>query len=72
MNSERKPMVTIEFYSDPLLIQMIGAVYVEKKRCQEHAQTMGKTLCRVRHVNTVEAVILDENGDRIDQVVIYR
>lgn len=64
--------VTVEFYEDALHVTMIGAVYLDRKRMIESMELVGRAICKARKVNTVECVILDGEGYKIDQVVVYR
>jgi len=65
-------MITIEFYADTLHTALIGAVDVPAKRVMESAETLGKAVCRVRKLNVVECVMIDENGNSVDQCFIFR
>ena len=64
--------VTAEFYSDPLLVNLVGAVDVPAKRMIEAAQTIGKTICRVIHADALEASLINWNGERIDHILVHR
>lgn len=64
--------VTVEFYEDALHVTMIGAVYLDRKRMIESMELVGRAICKARKVNTVECVILDGDGYKIDQAVVYR
>ena len=64
--------VTIEYYGDPLLVKLIGAVDVPWGRRNKAAQTIGKAICRENGLETMDAVFIDENGDRLDQIVVNR
>ena len=57
--------VTVEFYGDPLGIKLVGAVNVNKARMNEHAERLGG-------VNQLEAVMVDEDGEEIDRVTVFR
>lgn len=69
MNPEK---VTVEFYQDALLTHMVGAAELPRKRMVESAQTIGKAMCRVLHLNLLEARLLDADGNQIDHMVVYR
>ncbi|MBR3740601.1 MAG: hypothetical protein IKN04_09110 [Clostridia bacterium] len=64
--------VTVEYYADPLLVKLIAAVDVPEKRKMDTAQTIGKALCRVLGLNSMDAVLIGANGEKIDQIVVYR
>ena len=64
--------VTVEYYGDPLGIKLIGAVNVNRARMNEHAQKLGKLICKLRGINSVEAVMVGTEGDEIDRVTIFR
>ena len=70
MNKSNK--VTLEFYGDPLLTQLIGAVDVPAKRMIEAAQAIGKTVCKVIHADVLETVLIGPQGETIDHIVIHR
>ena len=65
-------MVTVEFYTDTLHTDMIGAVYLDEKRMMENVDLVGKAICRARKKNVVECVILDKDGELQDQVLVFR
>lgn len=69
MNQDK---VTVEYYGDPLLTKLIGAADVPAKRMMEAAQTIGKAICRMNGLNSMETVLLDGNGEKIDQIVVFR
>ena len=64
--------VTAEFYGDPLLVNLIGAVDVPEKRMMEATQSIGKAICRAIGISLLETVLLDTNGDEIDRIVVHR
>ena len=64
--------VTVEYYGDALGIRLIGAVNVPRKRMNEDAVGIGKLLCKVQGMNSMDAVMVDESGDEIDRIVVYR
>ena len=64
--------VTVEYYSDSLLVRLIGAVDVPAKRKIEAAQSIGKAICKALGLNTMEAVLIDKDGNRTDQIVVWR
>lgn len=72
MGIERTKDVTVEFYGDPLGIKLVGAVNVNKARMNEHAERLGKLICKLRGVNQLEAVIVDEDGEEIDRITVFR
>lgn len=65
-------LVTAEFYTDALHINMIGAVYLDQKRMMESLDLIGKAICRARKLNAVECTILDSDGSQIDQSIVFR
>lgn len=64
--------VTVEYYGDPLLIRLIGAVDVPAARRNESAQSIGKAICWAIGLKTMDAVFIGENGEKIDQIVVNR
>lgn len=64
--------VTVEYYGDPLGIRLIGAVEVHRKRMNEDAIRVGKLLCKVHGKNELEAVMVDEDGEEIDRITVFR
>lgn len=65
-------LVTAEFYTDALHINMIGAVYLEQKRLMENLDLVVKAICRARKLNAVECRILDGEGNLADQTIVFR
>ena len=70
--NEKSGLVTVEFYTDVLHVNMVGAVYLEAKRLMENVDLIGKAICRARKLNAVECVILDEEGNLADQTIVFR
>ena len=64
--------VTVEYYGDPLLVKLIGAVDVPAARRIDAAQRIGKAICWAIGLKTMDAVFIGENGDRLDQIVVNR
>ena len=64
--------VTIEYYGDPLLARLIGAVDVPAARRNEAAQRIGKAICCAVGLKTLDAVLIGEDGEKIDQIVVNR
>lgn len=65
-------MVTAEYYRDPMQINLVGAVDVPAKRMNEAAQIIGKTICRVLHLDTLDTVFIGCGGEKIDHIVVHR
>lgn len=63
---------TVEYYGDPLLVKLIGAVDVPDERRMEAALYIGKAICRINELRSMEAVLIDENGEKINQIVVYQ
>lgn len=68
----KQDIVTAEFYKDPLMTILVGAVDVPAKRMIEAAQTIGKTICKVIHADTLETSFVNAYGERIDQILVHR
>lgn len=64
--------VTVEYYGDPLGIKLIGAVNVPRKRMNEDAMRVGKLLCKVHGKNELEAILIDQEGDEVERMMVYR
>lgn len=69
---ENESTATVEFYADPLHIRMLAAVVVPKARMQEQARAYGKLICKLNHLNSVDAELIDEDGETVDKIVVYR
>ena len=65
-------LVTVDFYTDVLHINLIGSVYLEAKRLMENVDLIGKAICRARKLNAVECVIYDSEGNMSDQNIVFR
>ena len=63
---------TVEFYGDPLHIRLLVAVVVPRNRMQEQAEAFGRLYCKLNHLDTVEAELIDEDGEIIDKIVVHR
>lgn len=64
--------VTVEYYGDSLLVKLIGAVDVPANRKIEAAQSIGKAICKALELNTMEAVLIDQDGNKADQIIVWR
>lgn len=65
-------MVTVEYYFGPMGMRLAGAVNVPAKGAREHARKVGKLICQIHHVNDMEAVLIDEDGDELERLTVYR
>ena len=65
-------MTTIEFYAGPLGIRLVGAVTVGAKSARDNAKAVGKLLCKINHLNELEAVLIGEDGEETDKFMVYR
>ena len=65
-------LVTVDFYTDVLHINLIGSVYLEAKRLMENVDLIGKAICRARKLNALECVIMDAEGNLADQAIVFR
>jgi len=68
----KRNKVTAEFYKDPFLTNLVGAVDIPAKRMMEAAQAIGKTICKVLHADTLETSFINADGERIDRILIHR
>ena len=64
--------VTVEYYGDPLLVKLIGAVDVPIARRIDAGQRIGKAICWALGLKTLDAVFIGENGEKIDQIIVNR
>ena len=75
---QTKDRITIEFYINSVLPEtMIGAVEIESclpdsRKTADSARVLGKAICKVRHLDVVDAVILDRDGEQIDLLPVHR
>lgn len=67
-----KKQITIEYYADPLSIRLLGAVNVPANRAEEYGKAFGKLFCKAHGLNSVEAALIDEDGEETDRSTIYR
>lgn len=70
--SEDKRLSPVEFYTSDIYDQMIGAVDVPTKRLFEAADALGKTICRVRKLNSVGVIYYNCDGKETGRDVVYR
>lgn len=71
-NTTQSKDMTAEFYDDPLGVHMIGAFYIPAKRMVEYVEAMGKLLCRIRKINSVEVFLYSCGGELADKMIVYR
>lgn len=64
--------VTAEYYGDPLLVKLVGAVDIPAKRMIEAADTIGKAICKVIHADKLDTILIDEHGECVDRIIIHR
>ena len=64
--------VTVEYYGGPLSINLVGAVKVPAGRANENAKAVGKLLCKVNHTNELQAILIDQEGDEVERMMVYR
>ena len=65
-------MVTVEFYDGLSRVNLIGAVYLDEKRLTENVELIGRAICTARRMNSVDSVILDQDGNQIDGIIVFR
>ena len=70
--AQKPDKVTAEFYSDALLVGLVGAVDLPAKRMIEAAEIIGKAICRVLHLDLLETVFISAGGETIDRIVVHR
>ncbi len=64
--------VTVEYYGDPLQVKLIGAVDVPANRRIETAQSIGKAICKALGLKSMDAVLIDKDGNKTDQIIVWR
>lgn len=73
MNRDEPLLGTVEFYKGAHENrQLLGAADIPLNRFREGTIAVGKALCRVRRLIFVEAVMLDNNGEKMDTMLVYR
>ena len=74
MTSESKKILgTVEFYEDDVERNLlIGAVDIPISRLREGAVLVGKSVCRVRGLACIDAVLLNRNGEKMDTILVHR
>ena len=64
--------MTAEFYKDSTEEYMIGAFCVPAKRAEECIDAVGKLLCKIHKLNTVEVTLYDSAGALVEKKTVYR
>lgn len=65
-------MATVEFYEAEFSDKLLGAMYLPAKRLFESADTLGKTVCKLLHLNSVAVIYYNQDGSIAARDVIFR
>lgn len=68
----RGDLFCAEFYAATEPDRLLGAVDVPRKHWEKAAQALGKMICRVRGMDSVNALILDGYGSPVERLLINR
>ena len=70
--SEKGSLATVEFYESDHSDKLIGAVCVPAKRLFEDAEVLGKTICKLLHLNSVFTIYYNHEGGIAAHDTIFR
>lgn len=68
----RGDLFCAEFYAVQEPDRLLGAVDVPRKNWEKASQALGKMICRVRGMDSVNALILDGYGNPVERMLINR
>ena len=66
------PLFTAEFYGTTEPDELIGAVDVPAGRADEYIRQIGRILCKIRKRNSLRVVILNAQGEAVEETEVYR
>lgn len=73
MTGNKKIFGTAEFYADEIEHELlIGAIDIPINRLREGTIFVGRAICRVRGLPHLDAVLLNQNGEKIDTILVHR
>lgn len=67
-----RDIVTVEFYSTLDPEKLLGAVDLPRKRMLEGAEQVGRAICRATAADSVNAILIDENGNAVERMLISK
>lgn len=67
-----RDVVTVEYYSTLDPDRLLGAVDVPRKRMLDGAEQVGRAICRAVAADSVNAILIDENGNAVERMLICR
>lgn len=67
-----RDIITAEYYSSREPDKLLAAADLPKKRAQDAAELVGKALCRAVGADSVNAILIDENGNAMERLLICR
>ena len=68
----RPEQATVEFYDDERRNHLVAVVCMPRKGMEEYTRTVGRVVCKINRLNSMDAALLDEDGDEIGQMAVYR
>ena len=64
--------MTAEYYDSAAPDKLIGAVYIPAATATASAQQIGRAILKTLGGNCLTAVLLDGNGERVDELPVFR
>ena len=64
--------MTAEYYDSAAPDRLIGAVYIPAAAATATAQQIGRAILKALGGNCLTAVLLDGDGERVDELAIFR
>lgn len=69
---DNRDLMTVEYYASNDPDRLIGAAYVPRKDAARCARVIGRSLCQALVTDTVEARLLDRNGELTERMIVKR
>ena len=69
---EKRALMTAEYYDGADPDRLIGAVYVPQASANACVNLIGKAILKALGGNCLTAVLLDGDGERVDELNVFR
>ena len=69
---DNRDLMTAEYYASNDPDRLIGAAYVPRKDAARCARVIGRALCQALGMDTVEARLMDRNGELTERMIVKR
>lgn len=65
-------LTCVEYYGTVDPLDLIAAVDVPKDMARSWARQIGRLLCKMRGRDSLNAVLIDENGNTIERMIVIK